>query len=73
MVRAGVIERVREGAGCEHRPCRLGLSLVDGGRAAELRDGVYDTDALSECGDANLGFEDVRIQLEEDVAGNLLL
>ena len=72
MVGTGIVERVCERAWREHWAWLL-VGLVDGGRAAQFGYCVHNTHALAESSDANLGLQDVGIELEEDVTSDLLL
>ena len=52
----------------------MGLfGFMDGRRAAKFGDSVGYADALAVLGDTDLGLQDVRIQLEQDIARDLLL
>ena len=49
------------------------VRVDDGGRPAEVGDGVRDAHALAEGHDADFALEEVDVELEENVAGDLLL
>lgn len=72
MVGAWVVEGMSERPWREHRG-RLLFRLVDRGWATKLSNGVHNTNTLSECSDPNLGLQDIGVDLEEDVACDLLL
>lgn len=68
-VRKGLRDGARDGLGL----LRLVVGEEDGKGATELCDGVGDAHAFAKGYDANLYFEEVDIELKEDVARDFLL
>ena len=63
--------RSGDGLGVE---CRRRTAIGDdGGWTTKVGYGVCDSHAFAECYDAKFGFEEVDVQVEEDVACDLLL
>ena len=48
------------------------VRVDDGGRPAEVGNGIRDAHALAEGHDTDFALEEVDVELEEDVAGDFL-